>query len=47
MIEEICRLCFEQKPRPMGIFSDEGEKLKVASVIEMHFADEVRAIDCF
>lgn len=44
MNEKICRLCFEKKTRPIGIFTAKGIKLKIAAIIRKHFSDEVNII---
>lgn len=41
MNEKICRLCFEKKTRPIGIFTAKGIELKIAAIIRKHFSDEV------
>lgn len=41
MSGNICRLCFEKKTRPIGIFTGKGIKLNIAEIIRTHFPDEV------
>lgn len=41
MVQKICRLCFECKPRTIGIFTGKGIKLKITWIIRLHFPDEV------
>lgn len=36
-----CRLCFEDKSRPIGIFSVKGVQMKIAELIQKHFPDGV------
>lgn len=42
MTENLCRLCFNEKPRAIGIFTVRGSKANIANIIRMHLADEVR-----
>lgn len=41
MAEQNCRLCYEKKPKSIGIFTVKGVKLNMADTIRMHFPDEV------
>lgn len=42
MAGNLCRLCFEGKFRPTGIFGAKGVKLKIADKIRIHFPHEVK-----
>lgn len=41
MTKNCCRLCFEEKFRPIGIFTTKGIRLKIVEIIQKHFPDEV------
>lgn len=41
MSRRLCRLCFLERTRPIGIFSAKGIELNIAEAIRLHFTDEV------
>lgn len=43
MVKKICRLCFKNATKPIGIFSAKGINHNIAEILRIHFPDEVNA----
>lgn len=41
MWEKVCRLCFVEKAKPIGILNADGIEMNIAEAIRVHFSDEV------